>query len=259
MVFSKWTTYTITSPNYSSRNGREITGWIIHHNATTNGEYVLALMHTGDKQVSANYQIMDNGDTVGVVDEDLRSWSASNADWDGHSITFETENESGAPNWGISSAAQQAIARVIADSSERYGIPINSTTVRGHNQGSGQGDGGSYATACPGPSMNVAYIIELANSIKTAGGGTTPIDNTPVDNYVPQEDFMLIHFTTNDKKDGPVGEWAVIGSGFAHKISAGSWPTANQVAANYTRGGSSIWLTKDSYDKWVNDSLAATK
>lgn len=179
MVFSKHTTYTITSPNYSSRSGRAITGWIIHHNASTNGEYVLALMHTGDKQVSANYQIMSNGDIVGVVDESLRSWSVSNADWDGHSITFETENSTGAPNWGISSAARTAIAKVIADSSDRYGIPINSTTVRGHNQGSGQGDGGSYATACPGPSMDVAGIIVEANALKTSssGGGSTPINN----------------------------------------------------------------------------------
>jgi hypothetical protein len=168
----------ITTPNQSSRDGRKITGWIIHHNASTGGSYVLSLMQSGDKQVSANYQVMQDGEVVGVVARELRSWSASNSAWDGASLTFEIANNSGAPGWTISEGAYLSVARTIAEDAVWAGIPINRTTVRGHREGSALGDGGSYATACPG-GIDLDRLVTMANQIRssgTAGLGVTPIE-----------------------------------------------------------------------------------
>jgi len=162
MTFSDQTNRTITTPNQSSRSGRGIDCFIVHHMATTNGQQVEDMMRTGSKQVSATYIVRNDGTIVGVVPEELRAWSVSNADWDGHGISVETENQTGAPAWSISDAAIDAVARLIADTATRYGFPIDRSRVRGHSEGSGNGHGGSYATACPG-GFPLDWLVERAN------------------------------------------------------------------------------------------------
>ena len=167
----------VSTPNKSSRNGRKITGWIIHHNAARDGSGVLEMMRTGSKQVSANYQVLENGDVWGVVPREERSWSASNADWDGSSLTFEIANNSGAPGWTISDRAYDRVARTIAEDAHWAGIPINRTTVRGHSEGSALGDGGSYSTACPG-GIDLDHLVQLAQGYYNgAQPATTQGDN----------------------------------------------------------------------------------
>jgi len=172
----------ITTPNQSSRYGRKITGWIIHHNAALGGAGVLEMMRTGSKQVSANYQVMQDGDVWGVVPRENRSWSASNADWDAASLTFEIANDSLAPGWTISDRAYERVARTIAEDARWAGIPINRQTVRGHREGSALGDGGSYSTACPG-GIDLDRLVGLAQKFSgssLAGGDPSSIEEIPM-------------------------------------------------------------------------------
>ena len=182
MSWSRHISRSITTPNRSSRGGLPVVEFIIHHNASLGGSYVLSLMQSGSKQVSANYQIMQDGEAVGVVPREDRSWSVSNSTWDGSAITFEIANNSGAPGWTISDAAYVKVAKIIADDAAHFGIPINRTTVRGHREGSALGHGGSYATACPG-GIDLDRLVRMAQqfaSSGTAGDGYTLIKEIPM-------------------------------------------------------------------------------
>lgn len=240
MSWSRHISRSITTPNRSSRSGRPVVEFIIHHNASMGGSYVLGLMRTGLKQVSANYQIMQDGEAVGVVPREERSWSASNADWDGSAITFEIANNSGGPGWTISNEAYHTVARIIADDAAHFGIPINRTTVRGHREGSALGHGGSYATACPG-GINLDLLTELAQqySAGTAGGGNTPIEE---DDMFTDEDRARQMRIENELNNTKAGIWTG-GSGLidgkAKKFNYGVLPivvrTQEQIAELSTR------------------------
>ncbi|SFR76164.1 N-acetylmuramoyl-L-alanine amidase [Agromyces sp. CF514] len=203
----------VNSPNQSPRFGRKVTGWIIHHNAATGGSYVLELMRTGKKQVSANYQVMQNGDVWGVVPRESRSWSASNSDWDASSLTFEIANDSGEPGWTISDRAYEQVAKTIAEDSRWAGIPINRTTVRGHREGSAQGDGGSYPTACPG-GIDLDRLVRMAQGY--VSGSVAGLDAE----LIQEEDEMAIQIIKEiaGVPNGEKARYGVMGSksGFSH-------------------------------------------
>lgn len=176
MTFSGLISRSITTPNRSSRNGRRIDHVVLHHGATTNGQWMEDIMRTGSKEVSANYVQRSNGDLIGVVPEESRSWSLSSAEWDGRSITVETENES-ANGWTISAAASEKLARLVVDVAGRYGFPINRDTVLGHREVHSR-HGASYATACPG-GLDLDWIVARAQQVQAGGGGALPPVSTP--------------------------------------------------------------------------------
>lgn len=165
MTFSSRATRSIGTPNQSSRGDRAVDHIVLHHMASTGGEGVLEMMRTGRKEVSANYCQLDNGQLVGVVPEESRSWSLSSSEWDGRSITVETENES-TFGWTISAAATESLAHLVADVCTRYGIPCTRDRVLGHREVYTRHDA-SYATACPG-GMNLDAIVGRAQQIMAA-------------------------------------------------------------------------------------------
>lgn len=167
MVWSKLTTGVRQSFQRSSRNGAKIDHIIIHHTATTNGEWVLDAMVSGSKQVSANYVPDKDGKLWGVVPEEFRAWTSSSAAWDGRSITMECVNNS-TDGWTISDASYEKIAQLLADISIRYNFPLTRdkqrSTVLGHKELYLYW-GDSYATACPG-GIDIDRIVRRANQIK---------------------------------------------------------------------------------------------
>jgi len=158
---------------YASRQGETITTLQVHHTASTSDEGARRLMDPGGRTVSANGLLLRDGTLVEVVPGQYRAYtSASGADR--YCITVETVNQTAHPEWGISEMQRVRLAKLAADM-RRAGLPINPGRrgvggIIGHNE-----TPGSYATACPGPSMNLDHIAAMAGSIP-AGGTPTPIE-----------------------------------------------------------------------------------
>ncbi len=182
MTYSKHTTRTSgNADQYSSRSGRQVIGWVIHHAATTSLPGVLNMMSTGSKQVSANYVIDDNT-IVGVVPEQYRAWTSSSSAADGERLTVEIVNDavgSNDSNWTISGDSYRSIARLVADSSQRYGFAINRDSIIGHREVIGR-YGQGYSTACPS-GVDLDRIVREARAI---AAGTT--------DQSPEEDMMKL-------------------------------------------------------------------
>lgn len=177
MVYSPLTNIAYNTHQKSSRNGVRIDRFIDHHAVSRNWRDVLAMM-MGGKEVSANYIIGNGGEIISVVPEEDRAWTSSSAAWDGRAITVEVCNETLAPSYTISAAAQESLARLKADVSMRYGFPLtrsgSSSTVIGHRE-LYLWYGASYATACPG-GLPIDQNVVRANQIKSG-------ENTPVIDY----------------------------------------------------------------------------
>lgn len=178
MSFSKLTSEVHSSSQRSSRNGVKPVALIWHHAVSRDWRTVVDMMVSGSKEVSANYVIGNGGEIIGVVDEQDRAWTSSSSYWDGRAITFEVCNETLAPSYTISAKATEALARISADISQRYGFDLvrdgAGSSVIGHRE-LYEWFGASYATACPG-GLQIDATTALANSI--------------IDGVVPEEDEM---------------------------------------------------------------------
>lgn len=161
------------SPNKSPRQGT-VKLFIVHHYAGMTDPLPARqrFMRANDRSVSPNYQVNADGSVFEIVPPDhYRAWTTGAIDH--QAVTCETENISGAPNWGISRASMDAIAALVAWASKRYGFPIqrgrvdDGNIVRvpgvvGHRETPA---GRQTSTSCPGPSMDIDYIVRKAREI----------------------------------------------------------------------------------------------
>lgn len=174
MTFSALTNRTGgNAGQFSSRGGRKVRGWIIHHAATTSLNGVLSMMSTGSRSVSANY-VLGNGEIIGVVPEEWRAWTSASPDGDGANLTVEiVNNKVGATDmtWTISEAEYANMAKLIAETSTRYGFPINRNTIIGHREVLGIYNQG-YSTACPS-GVDIDRLVREANAVQ-AGARPAP-------------------------------------------------------------------------------------
>lgn len=165
MTFSDLTTHVQRTSQKSMRN-HGVDRFIQHHAVSTSWQSVVNLM-MGAKEVSANYVIGNGGELIGVVDEEYRAWTSSSAAWDGRAITVEVCNETLAPGYTISAAAQATLSKLMADVSRRYGFPLRregaDSTVIGHRE-LYSWFGASYPTACPG-GLPIDATVQVANDI----------------------------------------------------------------------------------------------
>lgn len=177
------------SPNRSARNGK-VRLFIVHHYASTQSPASARkrFMTKNDRSVSPNYQVNADGSVYEIVPPDrYRAWTTGAVDH--QAVTCETQNTSGAPSWGISRASMEAIAHLVAWASKRYGFPIQRGRVSGtssystvvvpgvvgHNETPA---GRRTSTVCPGPSMDIEWIIARARQIAAGQGGTAPRPST---------------------------------------------------------------------------------
>lgn len=180
MTHSPLTNEIRLSSQSSSRQGAKIDRFIVHHAASTNHDGVVNMMVNRTRQVSANYVVSEK--ITCVVDEILRAWtSGSSADggkgaaFDRRAITVETINAVGAPSWAVSDKTFDNLARLIANSADRYGFDINDDTVLTHQELWNRFRA-SYATACPGDlQRRKGELINLARTYR----GQTPIPAAP--------------------------------------------------------------------------------
>lgn len=178
------------SPNRSPRQGR-VQLFIVHHYAgTQDPESAWRRFNApNDRSVSPNYQVNADGSVFEVVPPDrFRAWTTGTIDH--QAVTCETQNTSGAPTWGISHESHEAIARLIAWASARYGFPIQRGRVDDGNVVAIPGvvghretpAGKATGTACPGPSMNLDWLVERARQIANGEDEVGTLDNNE-ENY----------------------------------------------------------------------------
>ena len=187
------------SPNRSARQGR-VQLFIVHHYAgTQDPESAWRRFNApNDRSVSPNYQVNADGSVFEVVPPDrFRAWTTGTIDH--QAVTCETQNTSGAPSWGISRESHEAIAHLIAWASRRYGFPIQRGRVADGNRVEVPGvvghretpAGRQTSTACPGPSMDLDWLVNRARQI--AGG--SPAGGSEEDDMFTDQDRARLDAT----------------------------------------------------------------
>lgn len=173
------------------RTGDKVQYFVIHHAADPRDltQQRDRFMNPNDRKVSPNWLIGKDGSVSEIVPPDnFRAWTTGQFDY--NAVTVETQNTSGAPDWGISEESHVTIAKLVAWASKRYGFAINRKQVIGHREVPGQ------ATACPGPSMDLEKIVQLAQEFaaeEPAPDPETPEEPTPTpDPETPAEEEWTI-------------------------------------------------------------------
>jgi GH25 family lysozyme M1 (1,4-beta-N-acetylmuramidase) len=155
MTFSKHTNYTaISNKHRGGRSGQSIQYFTVHHCASTSNGNVEYLAYSA-VEVSANYVLRNDNQLVGLIPEELAAWTTGPV-VDNKSITVETVNTTGAPNWNVSAAQKETLAIMFLDFSERYGWgrPTRAR-IQGHQEW-------GISTACPGPDL-LGSLQAIAN------------------------------------------------------------------------------------------------
>ena len=235
------------SPNRSARTG-EVKLFIVHHYAGTQRPDAARarFMAANDRSVSPNYQVNADGSTFEIVPPDrYRAWTTGAIDH--QAVTCETQNTSGAPSWGVSRASHEAIAALIAWASKRYGFPIqrgrvadgNVVTVPGVVGHRETPAGRQTSTACPGPSMDLDWLVNRAREIASgqpAGGGETPAPKppehweTPYGRNTKEKDMLAVRINDGAGKFGEKGKTRTYTVGAGFFIETTDQPSANEAS-----------------------------
>lgn len=168
MTFSPLCKHTVSTKNYSSRSGNQITRLIIHYTAGGTDESNVRLLsrsHEYGRDVSCTYVLRRDGSLVGIVPEEYRPWTSGSFSADAPSVTVETVIS---PKGQATAAQMETLARLAADLSNRYGWgALNRSNIRGHRE--------FAATDCPGPYLwpRMDQIVTRANQLRT-GNKPTP-------------------------------------------------------------------------------------
>lgn len=164
----------------------KVEGIFIHHQASTSDDESY-FKTKNDRSSWPTFQAKASGEIVEFAHPDNQQPSSTQGN-NGNTLSIETQNTSGAPLWGISDASHESIAQVVAWASKRYGFPIDAAHVRKHSD--------VYATACPGPSMDVPRILKRAIEINTPtvpepDPGTVPVDRSVLQGWFDKLKALL--------------------------------------------------------------------
>lgn len=233
MTRSGLATRVVTTRKYSSREGHRPERFILHHTAGGSNEGNLRLLSDNNGyEVSCNYLSFTDGTLVSIVPEELRAWTTGwNADK--NSITQETVNTSGAPQWLVSAKQVEMTAKLLADLSRRYGWgPIK----RGKNFMVHQD---FNATACPGPYLmgQLAHIEKRANEILK--GNPAPAPNTPNAPKSPEEDennMKGLRYTRASDKREVYMIFNEVSGFYSEHTTGGGGPYNNPLATHWRTG-----------------------
>lgn len=167
----------IKSPNFNIVTNKRNTSIVIHHMAAQwSAQQCANSFLSRTRQASSNYAIGKDGETCLIVDEDKRAWTTSNAYVDGHSVTIEVGNCSGAPEWKISDKAMDSLVRLCADICKRNGIKRlfyngkNGTLLRHCDFAS---------TSCPGPYIK-EHTKDICDRVNALLSDSTTVSNKKV-------------------------------------------------------------------------------
>lgn len=205
-MFSELITKEILSPNFSDRNGQRITKITIHHAAgVISGENLANIFLVPRRCASCNYAIGKDGEIIGVVPEEKRSWCSGSRDNDEQAITIEVSNCGGKPTWEVSETVMKSLIKLCADICRRYCIVpyFNETkeaSMTFHYM--------FQATECPGPYIrnHVKDIIDQINN-ELCMKEEKPKNENP-------EKAMLVKVTCDELniRSGPGAKYKKVGS-----------------------------------------------
>lgn len=243
IMYSKLIKQTIESPNYSSRNGKTVKKITIHHAAGVLSGVALAnIFKNVRRQASCNYAIGKDGEIIGVVPEEKRSWCSGSRANDEEAICIEVSNCKGKPGWEVSETVMNSLIELCADICKRYNIQ---PFYNGSKNASFTFHCMFQATECPGP-----YI---KNHIQEIIAGINNKLSTNVDKDVEKDknenaDFsMKIKVTCNDLniRSGPGTKYKTVGHITDHGVYTivevnGNWGKlksgAGWICLKYTKG-----------------------
>ncbi len=119
----------IASPNFNERRGGARPSLIVlHYTAMANCAEALARLCDPTHEVSAHWLISETGETIALVDEQMRAWHAGAGGWGGlsdinsHSIGIELANAADHPFPEPQMAALETLLRAVM---ARWDIPPN--------------------------------------------------------------------------------------------------------------------------------------
>lgn len=218
MVEYPGTAWAGVSPNRSDRQGK-VRLFIVHHYAGTQdpASARARFMAPNDRSVSPNYQVNADGSVYEIVPPDrYRAWTTGTIDH--QAVTCETQNTTGAPTWGISRESHEAIARLVAWAAQRYGFPIQRGRVDagdvvtvpgvvGHRETPA---GRQTGTACPGPSMDIDWIINRAQQIAAGIPAAQPEEDDMYDQSAQDALFQKIEAETRPYKTYQKGSGLIL-------------------------------------------------
>ena len=225
-MFSELIKKEILSPNYSSRNGQKITKITIHHAAgILSGDALANIFKNVRRQASCNYCIGKDGEIIGVVPEEQRSWCK------------------GKPGWEVSETVMKSLILLCADICRRYCIV---PYFNGTKEASMTFHYMFQATECPGPYIknNIKTIITRINNELCIEQKPVPEPQNPMNE---NQDFFKVKVTCNDLnvRSGPGTKYKVVGHIKDHGVytiveKQGSWGKlksgAGWIYLKYTKG-----------------------
>lgn len=154
--------------NYTrSREGHRIEGIVVHHGATTSLDSIGSSFARAGRNGSAHYGIVGN-QVHQYVDETSTTWHCNNWFGNTRTVSIETTNSTGAPNWEIAPDTFETLVKLVADIAKRNNLgrlwinpKADMPTLSGHKDWYGA------ATVCPGPSLypRLQEIADRANAI----------------------------------------------------------------------------------------------
>jgi hypothetical protein len=151
----------------SSPRNRRINTLQIHHATMTSFSGLKAMMDEGGRQVSANGAMSNEGHLDEVIPTATRRAYTSASAFDNQCLTVECCNTTLGPTWGISEVSKERFARLAVDMFrngllDHLGRGVGG--ILGHFEVPG-----TYATACPGPNMELDRISAMAQTLYTEG------------------------------------------------------------------------------------------
>lgn len=192
-MFSELITKEILSPCFSERNGQRITKITIHHAAgILSGESLANIFKVQRRCASCNYAIGKDGEIIGVVPEEKRSWCSGSRWNDEQAITIEVSNCSGKPGWEVSDVVMKSLVLLCADICRRrcivpYFNGTKDASMTFHYM--------FQATECPGP-----YIKNHIKEIITRINNELCYEQKPIENDKNEkpEKWMLVKVTCDE-------------------------------------------------------------
>jgi hypothetical protein len=134
-----------------------------HHAAAVGTAYQIAHTFVSEaRQASANYVIGNDGEIIGVVDEENRAWTSGSPENDYIAVTIEVSNSQYGEPWPVSDKAWDSLVKLCVDICKRNGIEKLDFT--GNEYGNLTAHRFFQATACPGTYLYNRFP-ELAETV----------------------------------------------------------------------------------------------